>query len=100
MPKGTSPDEILEKVEWVRRLPETAWSRGILETADSVGIELEDLAKEKAELDEKIRSRLKVMRLIPARADREAKLMYDASDVAKAKKIPPATEPKDPPLKG
>ena len=95
MPKGTSPDDILAKLEWVYKLPESAWSRGIIELADSVGIELEDLEKEKVALDAKIKARLKVMRLIPARADREAKLMYDASDVAKAKQLPPATDPEE-----
>ena len=91
MPKGTTPDEILAKIDWVHRLPDSAWSRGIIDLADSVGIELEDLEKEKVALDAKIKARLKVLRLIPARAEREAKLMYDASDVAKAKKLPPAT---------
>lgn len=98
MPKGTTPEEILailDKIEWVRRLPESAWSHGIVDPAESLGIELEDLAKEKVALDEKIRARLKVLRLIPARAEREASLMYDASDVAKAKGVPPATTPKE-----
>jgi len=90
MPKGTTPDEILEKLAWVHKLPASAWSRGIIDLADSVGIELEELENQKAELDAKIKSRLKVLRLIPARADREARLMYDMSDVAKAKGIPPA----------
>ena len=90
MPKGTNPDEILERIDWVRKLPESLWSRGIIDLAESIGIELEDLEKEKAVLDEKIKARLKVLRLIPARADRESKLMYDMSDVAKAKGIPPA----------
>ena len=92
MPKGTNPDEILERIAWVHKLPESAWSRGITDLADSVGSELEDLEAEKAVLDAKVRARLKVLRLIPARAEREAKLMYDASDVATAKELPPATE--------
>lgn len=91
MPKVTTPGEILAKIDWVRQLPESAWSRGIIDTAESVSIELDELVEQKAALDGKIRARLKVLRLIPARADREARLMYDASDVAKAKKLPPAT---------
>lgn len=95
MPKKTSHEdilEILEKIDWVRRLPETAWSRGIIDTAESVAVELDDLEREKAVIVEKFRSRLRVMKLIPARVRRESKLMYDADDIAEAQKGLPSTE--------
>ena len=92
MPRGTTPEEILERLEWVKHLPESAWSSGIIDPAESLCSELDELSKEKIMLDEKIRARLKVLRLIPARAEREAKLMYDASDVAKAKNPKPVAE--------
>jgi len=86
MSKRTSPQEILDNIEWVRLLPDSAWSHGICSTADSLVDEISELERERKILNEKIRSRLKVLRLIPSRAEREANLMHEKEDVEAAKK--------------
>ena len=84
MPRGTTPEEVLSRVGWVRLLPDSAWAHGICDTADSLVAELTDLEQERKVIDDKIKSRLKVLRLIPARAEREAGLMHDKAEVEEA----------------
>jgi len=86
MPTRTKPEDILEKVEWVKRLPDNGglWGKGLIETAQAVADEIFHLEKKKAEIEEQIRKRLRVMRAMPARAEREAPLLYSDFEVEKA----------------
>lgn len=86
MPSKTKPQDIIDKIEWVRNLPDGggSWGQGLTGTAEAVAREVDDLEKTRANLDEQIRKRLRVMRAIPGRAEREAPLMYGDIDITKA----------------
>ena len=86
MSRGNSTDDVLSKIDWVKRLPVTGWSTSIIESADSISSEINELLKQKMTIDEKIRSRFRVLRSIPGRATREAELMYSLDDIIDAKK--------------
>lgn len=94
MPKGRSPQDILDELSWVNNLTETSWSQGILDTATDLKLEIEKLGEEKKrlneEIDQKMRKRLKVLRALPGRANREADLLYTEEQVVAAKqgKVP------------
>ena len=86
MPTRTKPEDILTRVEWVERLPEGggSWGKALVSTAQAVAQEVTDLEKSKADIEEQIRRRLRVMRALPGRADREAPLMYADEEVKAA----------------
>ena len=89
MPKTRSPQDIIDSLFWVNHLSETPWSRGILDTAVELKQEIEGLEEERCKkLDEiaaEILKRMKVLRAMPARAEREAVLLYDEKQVSVAK---------------
>ena len=66
MPRKVTPGEIIAKLDWVRELPDSAWARGVIDTAESVVSEIDELGVERTALDDKIKARMKVLRLIPA----------------------------------
>jgi len=90
MPAKTNPQDILDRIEWVKSLPDQggSWGMGLIGTAEAVAREVADLEKTKANIEEQIRKRLRVLRAVPGRADRESLLMYSDKEVdaAKAKK--------------
>jgi hypothetical protein len=85
MPKGQTPQEILAAIDWVRLLPDSAWGQGMASTADALVKELDDLARERDAIKEKIKSRMRLLRLIPGRAEREALWVHDKNIVEEAK---------------
>jgi len=87
MPTRTNPQDILDNIFWVKNLPDGggSWGQGLTGTAEAVSREVSDLEKTKANIEGEIRKRLRVMRALPGRAEREAPLMYDDEVVAKAK---------------
>jgi len=85
MPRKDTPEELLARLDWVRRLPESVWSQGIVGTAEYVCDEISGMKEEKATLDQKIKSRMQALRLMSSRAEREACLMYEAEDVELAR---------------
>lgn len=87
MPSKTNPQDILDQIVWVKNLPEGggSWGQGLTGTAEAVAREVSDLEKTKANIEGEIRKRLRVMRALPGRAEREAPLMYDEKAVKKAK---------------
>ncbi len=88
MPTRTKPEDILNKLEWVKKLPEEggSWGKGLVETAQAVADEVFELEKNKIAIEEQIRKRLRVMRAMPARAEREAPLMFSDQEVEEAQK--------------
>ncbi|MBW2170114.1 MAG: hypothetical protein JRG69_12815 [Deltaproteobacteria bacterium] len=86
MPSKTNPQDILDKILWVRTLPDGggSWGMGLTGTAEAVAREISDLKKTRESLDEQIRKRLRVMRAIPGRAEREAPLMYEDEAIKEA----------------
>lgn len=82
--KRTQPEDVALKMEWVNRLPVTAWSRSFVETSEALVEEIQEMEARREEIDERIKSRMRVLRLMPARALREAKLMYEVAQVEKA----------------
>lgn len=98
MPKTRSPQDIIDSLLWVTHLSPTPWSRGILDTAGELQQEIEGLEEERrkrlGEIAAEILRRMKVLRAMPARAEREAVLIYDEKQVKGAKKIqsPPQME--------
>lgn len=87
MPTKTNPQDILDKISWVKNLPDGggSWGMGLTGTAESVAREISDLEKTKANIQADINKRLRVMRALPGRAEREAPLMYEDKAVKKAK---------------
>jgi len=86
MPSKTKPQDILDRISWVKNLPDGggSWGQGITGTGEATAREVADLEKTKANIQEQINKRLRVMRALPGRAEREAPLMYDDKAVAKA----------------
>jgi hypothetical protein len=84
MGRAIVPEEIASQLNWVSRLPDTAWSRSMLEMADALVEELGELKEQRAVLSDKMKARMRVLRQMRARAEREAPLMYEADVVAKA----------------
>lgn len=86
MPSKTNPKDILDKIIWVKSLPDGggSWGKGLTGTAEAVVREIADLEKTRASLDEQIRKRLRVLRAIPGRAEREAPLMYEDKAIEEA----------------
>ena len=86
MPTKTKPQDIIDRIAWVKNLPDGggSWGQGLTGTAEAVAREVADLEKTKANLEGEIRKRLRVMRALPGRAEREAPLMYEEPVVAKA----------------
>lgn len=87
MPTKTKPQDILDRISWVKELPEGggSWGMGITGTAEALAREVVDLEKTKANIAEDINKRLRVLRTLPGRADREAPMMYSEDDVSLAK---------------
>lgn len=94
MPTRTNPQDILNKLDWVKNLPGEggSWGKGLTETAEAVALEVLDLEKQKEDIEEQIRKRLRVMRAMPGRADREAPLMFSEAEVKDAKANSPVPE--------
>jgi len=89
MPKGRTPQDILDEISWLRNLEETSWSQGILDTADDLTREVGELEEQQkqlvADLKQKRSKRLKVLRSIPGRAAREVEFIYTEEQIATAK---------------
>jgi hypothetical protein len=89
MPKGRTPQDIIDNLFWLNSLPETPWSRGILDTAADLKREIAELEEERKkvveDIDGKIKNRMRVMRALPGRAEREASLIYPDGDVEAAR---------------
>jgi hypothetical protein len=87
MPAKTKPQDIIDKISWIEKLPDggASWGQGLTMTAAAVAREIEDLEKTKANIEEQIRKRLRVMRAIPGRAEREAPLMYSDEIIDEAR---------------
>lgn len=87
MPSKTNPQDILDKLTWVKNLPDGggSWGQGLTGTAEAVAREVADLEKTKANIQADINKRLRVMRALPGRAEREAPLMYEDKVVELAK---------------
>jgi len=84
--KKKSAGEVFGELAWVNNLPESVWSRGLLDTALNVKTELEGIEAEKAALAEKEGRLYKMLRGFPARAEREAPLVYGEEAVAQARR--------------
>ena len=85
MPKKQTPQDTLDRLGWLNNLTETQWSRGLLDTAIDLKAEIERLESQKAEVEEEIKKRTRVLRMLPSRAEREAALIYPQDVVEKAK---------------
>lgn len=74
MPAKTNVQDILDKMEWVKRLPDQggAWGRGLLSTAQSIAQEVAELEQQRLHIGEQIRDRTALLRMLPGRADRES----------------------------
>jgi len=90
MPKTRTPQDILDSIFWLNKLADTPWNKGILDTAVDLKREIDELEAERKkvadEIDGKIRKRMKVLRALPGRAEREASLIYTDEQVRGAKK--------------
>jgi len=86
MTKRVDVQNCIERMEWIARLPEGggAWGNGLLETARSVAQEIVELEDLRSSLGEKIKKRAKVLRALPARADRESELMFSPEEISAA----------------
>jgi hypothetical protein len=85
MPKKMDPQDVLGRLDWLNKLPETQWSKELTNTSlDLVG-EIEKLEAQKATIDAEIKKRTRVLRSLPSRADREAALIYPEDVVSKVK---------------
>lgn len=89
MPRGRTPQDVLNELKWVGELDETPWSKGVFETAEDLKREIGDLQEERktlvTEIDEKVRKRMKLLRALPSRAEREAELVYTEEQIEAAK---------------
>jgi len=88
MPKGMTTQEVQERLEWLKHMPESGrdWGQGVLKTAEGLTKEIELLEKQRGEIAEEIRKRYRLLRSLPARADREVLLMgFTDRNVEKAK---------------
>lgn len=93
MPKKLLPDDVLGRLVWVGKLPETEWSRGVMSTSQSLKDEIEQLEAKKEEIDSEIKKRSRVLRMLPSRAEREALLIYPSEVISvsqEAASNPPA----------
>lgn len=91
MPAKTNVQDILDRLAWVRNLPDSggAWGQGILGTAESVSSEVTELEQQRAVIVEKIKDRTSLLRTLPGRADREVLLMFSNEAVQAAKPFEP-----------
>lgn len=91
MPAKTNVQDILDRLQWVKELPDSggAWGRGIISTAESVSAEVAELEQQRASIAEKIKDRTSLLRMLPGRADREVLLMFSNEVVQAAKPFEP-----------
>lgn len=89
MPKARTPQDILDSLFWLNKLKETPWCSGVLDTATDLNREIGELEEERKmvvdEIDGKIKNRMRVLRALPGRAEREASLIYTDEQVKAAK---------------
>jgi hypothetical protein len=82
--RKTKPEDVAAQMTWVSRLPATAWSRAFAETSEALVEEIQEMEDRRQAIDERIKARMRVLRLMPARAVREAHLMYEVAQVERA----------------
>ena len=89
MPRGRTPQDVLDELNWLGELHETSWRQGVIDTAEDLKREIESLQEERktrvTEIDEKVRKRMKLLRALPGRAEREAELVYTEKQIEAAK---------------
>jgi cell division protein FtsB len=78
----------LDKLKWVEQLPQNNvdWAAGILEIARKLEQELAQTQAEKEELDKRVKGLRKMLFALPARAAREATLLYTEEEILSARR--------------
>jgi hypothetical protein len=81
---------VSNRLEWLAHIPEKGrkWGQGITETATSLTAEIKSLEAQRSKIAEEIKKRYRLLRSLPARADREVLLMgfsVEEMEAAKAK---------------
>jgi len=84
MPKKVTAKELVEKIEWVADLPETAWSAGVFSSSAALAEEIEELELKRASLDKEIGDRMKLLRMTVRRVEKEAPLVYTKEQIKSA----------------
>lgn len=86
MPKTSSKPTAEETKKWVESLPNNGgtWGKGIISMLDECELELEDLENQKAEIEERLKGRKKLIRETIKRAGKEAHTLFPESTIKQA----------------
>lgn len=102
MARKVTPQEFLDKTEFIKHLPDGggSWGKGVTMTLADQAREIARLEKTQAGIKAQIRDRLKLMRTTADRAEREAELVGYTKDQITEAQVEVEVKNQDVPEKG
>ena len=88
MPAKTNPKDFVDQVQWVKKLPDGGgnWGTYIVDMAEGLHDDAVEVDRKRDELNQESKNIRRVLRSIPKRAVKEAKLLFGDEAVDEAMK--------------